>query len=136
MLLNQNGLIEMRYNASSDILTVKWPDIRGFALSEVVYSFELMRNAISHYDIKKLLIDSSKNAVEVSPESYLAIMKDLVYELSGTRLQKIARLGALNQAKETKLGFFSSLLSKEKLKDIRYSNFYEAAEALTWLEQG
>ncbi|WP_222707172.1 hypothetical protein [Pontibacter qinzhouensis] len=133
MLLHINNVIQMRYSASADVLTVKWPDVRGVAVPELRYAFEMMGDVLRHYDIKKLLIDSSSNATEIVPTAYLQLMEELLGTFTATRLQKVARLSASNSAKEAILTFYTSLVAGKKLKGILFSNFYVKKEAITWL---
>ncbi len=52
MILHQDLLLELVYDVRTDILSVKWPDIKDVSVSELEYSFKKLLDTISHYDIK------------------------------------------------------------------------------------
>lgn len=70
MILHQDLLLELVYDVRTDILSVKWPDIKDVSVSELEYSFQKLLDTISHYDIKRLLIDSSKSVVTLDDKIY------------------------------------------------------------------
>ncbi|WP_026463899.1 hypothetical protein [Adhaeribacter aquaticus] len=92
MILHSNGLITLNYNPATDILEVAYPDLHGYLLTEIKQSIDVMLDNIRNYDIKKLLLDSSKTLISVTPEETKEITTYLVSGLKTTRIRKLARL--------------------------------------------
>lgn len=64
-MLIYSGVITLDYDPPTDILETSMPDIKEFALSEVSFCLGLIVESIRNYDIKHLLLDSSKSVIEV-----------------------------------------------------------------------
>ncbi len=134
MLLHNDGLIELDYDAATDVLTVKWPDIVSAAKTELYYSFLRLNDTIRLYDIKKLLIDSRCNKVEVQEEEYDELMKVLCDGLKSSRLLKTARLGSMDQSREPKAEKHAHRLMNELKPAFAFKNFHNKSQALQWLQ--
>ncbi|TPE46338.1 hypothetical protein [Pontibacter mangrovi] len=134
MLLHNDGLIDLDYDAATDVLTVRWPDIDSAANAELHYSFLRLNDTIRRYDIKKLLIDSRYNKVQVKEVEYDALMKELCEGLKSSRLMKTARLGSLDQTREPKAEKHANRLIKELQPPFAFKNFMSKPHALQWLQ--
>jgi hypothetical protein len=134
MLLHNDGLIKLDYDAATDVLTVKWPDIDSTAKGELHHSFLRLNDTIRLYDIKKLLIDSRYNKVQVKEEEYDEMMKVLCDGLKTSRLMKTARLGSLDQAREAKAEKHAQRLINELQPSFAFKNFHDKMQALKWLQ--
>ncbi|WP_242919956.1 hypothetical protein [Pontibacter liquoris] len=135
MLLHKDGLIELHYEVASDILTVRWPDLTGASLSEVTYSFKMLTDTLKHYDIKRLLVDSRRNTVEVPEETYLNLMTKFTHELLATRLVKFARLKATDPVREKKTEDATELVNSMIVIPIAFKNFSDEESARRWLRE-
>lgn len=136
MLLHRDGLIELNYDAATDILTVSWPDINSYSSSQLAYSFAKLKDAIMYYDIKKLLIDSRFNEVMVEQETYSELIRQLHQSLRTTRLEMTARLGSLNEEREVKAKQHAVQLIDELKPTFAFRNFDNPGMALQWLKAG
>lgn len=134
MILHKDGLIELNYDVKDDILSVKWPDITNFIKSEAQYSFKLLIDAIRHYDVKKLLIDSRHNVVEIPDPEYQTLMLQFSHDLVATRLQKIARIVSFDVNREQKVQAVSEQIRPQLKTTLHTQNFQTEAEALAWLK--
>ncbi|WP_114777431.1 hypothetical protein [Botryobacter ruber] len=122
-------LITLDYNPAKDVLIVEWPDIQEFSITEVKHSLQDIINTVKFYDVKNLLVDSRKAVIGVSKEEYTTIASGFIKELSGTRIQKVARLESNNKVKEAQVKEISPLITA-----IAFQNFSDFNEALRWLD--
>lgn len=136
MLLHRDGLIELNYDAATDILTVSWPDITKLNSSEMDYSFNKLKDFITYYDIKKLLIDSRFNKVEVDKEEYSTLVERIYNGLRTTRLEMTARLGSLDRERESKARKHAAELINHLKPSFAFQNFDDPGMALQWLRMG
>lgn len=68
MVLFDNSLIKLDYDPATDILAVEYPDLHDFLLSEIKRSIDTLVDTVKHYDVKRLLLDSTRTVVAVSDE--------------------------------------------------------------------
>ncbi|PRY15530.1 hypothetical protein CLV24_102151 [Pontibacter ummariensis] len=132
-MLIYNGIITLDYDPTTDILATSMPDVREFAFPEVSFCLGLIVDNVRVYDIKKLLLDSSKSVIEVEDEAYKAITTKFAMDLMGTRLQKLARVGTVDLKREEKSTKLSAELRQELNLPMEFKNFTSRAEAMDWL---
>jgi len=130
-----SGIITLNYNPATDVLDTSMPDVKQFGLSEVSFCLQLIVESIRNYDIKKLLLDSSKSVVEVEDEPYKAVTTKFGTELMGTRLKKIARVATADARREEKSATVSAELRRELNFPVEFRNFTSKAGAMEWLLQ-
>jgi hypothetical protein len=128
-----NGIIKLDYNPATDILATSMPDVTQFGLSEVSFCLGLIVESVTNYDIKLLLLDSSKSVVEVEDEAYKTVVTRFAQDLIRTRLQKIARIATENTKREEKSAQVATEIRQGLNLQIKYKNFTNEAEALDWL---
>jgi hypothetical protein len=139
MLLNEkvmqiySGIITLDYNPATDVLISEMPDTREFGLSEVSFCLELIVENVRNYDIKHLLLDSSKSVLGLEGEAYKSLSIKFSRDLMSTRLKKIARVGTTNSNREEKSAKLTTELRQELNFPIQFQNFTNQAEALQWL---
>ncbi len=134
MILHKDGLIQLDYDVWSDILRVKWPDITAFIKLEVQYSFKLLIDNVRHCDVKRLLIDSRHNTVEIPDVEYKGLMWQFSQDLLATRLQKVARIVSTDVARENKVKAVSEEIKAQLTMTLQSQNFENEADALVWLK--
>ncbi len=132
-MLIYSGIITLDYNPTTDVLVTSMPDVRQFGMSEVSFCLGLIVDNIRNYDIKNLLLDSSKSVIEVEDEAYKAITAKFTKDLMSTRLKKIARVGTLDIKREEKSAKLSMELKQEFSLPIIFENFTSKAAAMEWL---
>jgi hypothetical protein len=128
-----NGIITLDYNPSTDVLVTSMPDIKQFGLSEVSFCLGLIVDSIRNYDIKNLLLDSSKSVIEVEDEAYKTITTKFSKELMTTRLKKIARVATTDNNREKKSAKLSAEIKQELNLPVVFANFTSQTEAMLWL---
>jgi hypothetical protein len=130
MILYQSGLIKLDYDPAVDILFVEWPDFQVYTLSDVRMAINTLVETVRIYDIKKLLVDSSRTVIEVNEEEYRAVMADFARALMTTRLQKMARIMTSDPERESRVNAV-----KEEVKlSVAFQNFTDRAVAIEWLK--
>jgi hypothetical protein len=131
MLLYTSSLFTLNYDPTTDILSADWPDVKDFLVPEVNREIIVLIDNIKHYDVKKLLIDTSKAKIEVSSAEYQDFIAAFAVALKSTRLQKFARIGTNNPEREkiTEQAKNSSGISEV----MEFRSFATKAEALDWL---
>ena len=136
MILHQDALIVLDYNPATDVLTLKWPDIRSFNLAELTHSFNSLVATIRHYDIKYLLVDARSHSVtEVTDEEYRQAVQKLSQDFGTTRLQKIARIQSYNLTHENQAQKLNAEVEKMMPPALAFRNFEKPTEASTWLQE-
>lgn len=133
MILHQDGLIELVYEPKTDILSVKWPDLRLTATSAIQYSFTKLIDTINHYHITKLLIDSSGNSGEVDNQDYQALALKLSRDLAATRLEKVARIISADKVRESRTQAYAQEIKAVVSFKLVSQEFEEKASAIAWL---
>lgn len=132
-MLLYNGIITLDYDPATDVLVTGMPDIRQFGLSEVSFCLGLIVESVRNYDIKHLLLDSSKSVVEIEDEAYKAVTAKFGMDLMKTRLRKIARVATADAGREEKSTRISAELRQELNLPVTFQNFTSRAEAMDWL---
>ena len=133
MILHRDGLLVLEYDIASDVLYVSWPDLSGFSMDEIQYSFQKFIEAIKSYDVKRLLLDSSKTRVDASYEDYKTLMLELSTGFLGTRLERIARVRAEDNMREQLVQQFIQEIVVDPQFSIPYQDFASVQDALDWL---
>jgi hypothetical protein len=133
MNIFSNGLISLDYDPATDILFAALPDIRNFGTTEVERSLQIFVETITNYDIKKLLLDSSKAIIEVDDEVYRKIILTFSTDLMKTRLKYIARVGTPLENQEKRAQEVASNIKQITTIPLDFRNFTNPTEALEWL---
>lgn len=131
--MHRDGLLVLEYDIASDVLYISWPDLSGFSKVEIQYSFQKLIEAIKSYDVKRLLLDSSKTRVDASYEDYKMLMLELGTGLLSTRLERIARVRAEDNMREQLVQQFTQEIVVDPQFNIPYQDFKSVDDALEWL---
>lgn len=136
MLLHKDGLIELNYDVATDILTAKWPDMMNFTTAEIRFAFKKIVDTLKHYDIKKLLVDSRSNVVEITDEAYTVLALEFTRDLKTSRVKKVARLQTLDPAREKRAAHVTQQVQAQlQSGEQRYGSFPTVQSALEWLRE-
>ncbi len=134
MILFQNSIIKLDYTPATDILEVEYPDLHGFLLNEIKTSINIMVDNVKNYDVKKLLLDSTKTIISVSEEESREIATYLATGLLNTRVQKVARVQSSSDTVETTAKGNIQHIQESWSLPFQLQNFVGKAEALNWLK--
>ena len=127
------GMITLNYNPVTDVLVSDMPDIKQFGLAEVSFCLGLIVENVRNYDIKNLLLDSSKSIIDVENEAYQAISNQFGKDLLSTRLKRIARVGTTDIRREENAAKVTAELKQQLNLPIQFKSFSNQAEAMKWL---
>lgn len=135
MVLFDNSLIRLDYDPATDILAVEYPDLHGFLLSEIKRSIDTLVDTVKHYDVKRMLLDSTRTVVSVSDEESREIALYLTAGLMRTRVLKVARVQSGSATVEaTAEGNIRHI--KESLSlPFDVQNFTDRKVAIEWLKK-
>ncbi|TXK26551.1 hypothetical protein FVR03_21760 [Pontibacter qinzhouensis] len=132
-MIIQNNLIKLEYNPVTDILNVEWPNISADLLTEVKHTLKAIVDAIKHYDVKKLLINSQQTIIGISQSEYENILKSFSQDLNATRLQMVARIESKHLKRELLVKEVS--LQLKNTSNFEFQNFTTMTDAISWLEK-
>jgi hypothetical protein len=135
MILHQNSIILLDYNPATDILQVDYPDLNSLHLSEIRHSLKLLVEAVIGYDVKKLLLDASNTATNLSVEDNKNLSLELAADLAKTRLQKLARIQPNVQLSEVIAQQNIRQIKLAGLMSYQLQTFTSRPEAIEWLKR-
>ena len=133
MLLFKNSIITLDYNPAADILEVAYPDLHGFLLPEIKHSIDIMIDNVKNYDVKRILLDSTRTVISVSEEESREITVCLAAGFMKTRVQKLARLQSAKASVEDTAQENIKHITETLPLTFQLKNFTSKAEALAWL---
>ncbi|WP_161888680.1 hypothetical protein [Pontibacter russatus] len=133
MLLFKNSIITLDYNPAADILEVAYPDLHGFLLPEIKHSIDILMDNVRNYDVKRILLDSTKTVISVSEEESREVAMYLAAGVMKTRVQKLARLQSAKASVEATAQENIKHITDSQLLSFQLKNFTSRAEAVAWL---
>jgi len=134
MILFENGIIKLEYDPATDILVIDYPDLHGYQISEIKHSVDILADNVRNYDVKKVLLDSTKTVVTVTPEESKEIAVYMARALAKTRVKKLARLESLNSTVKARAKENIQHIQKAIALPFALQNFTEKTDALNWLQ--
>ncbi|RNI24084.1 hypothetical protein [Rufibacter latericius] len=134
MILFENTIIKLDYSPATDILEVAHPDLHDHLLPEIKDSIKILLENVRSYDVKRLLLDSSRTTVSVSEQESLQIGMYLAEGLMKTRLVKLARLQSPSPAVEENAEKDIREIEQAGMLTFELQNFTKKVEALEWLK--
>jgi archaellum biogenesis ATPase FlaH len=135
MKLYQDRLIILDYDPSTDVLSVDWPSVGAYDLSEVERSLNILVECIRSYDVKLLLIDSTRTTIspDLDMARYQTVVTEFAHKLQQTRLRKSARIMHADLVRESTSQKISEDITRKAGLVVENRNFAGRAEALAWL---
>ncbi|TXK36697.1 hypothetical protein FVR03_17105 [Pontibacter qinzhouensis] len=131
MILFQSHAIRLNYAPSTDILTADLSVEHEFYLLEIREVLRTISDAVRHYDVKRLLMDSRKRMLQIDKESYAQLMIEFASELNGTRLQKFGRLRSGVASRED----LALYIQEQVAHNFTLRSFTDKDKAYEWLLQ-
>ena len=133
LVLDLTDLVYLDYDPTTGVLYARWPDNSPLMVQYFEESFEAVLLAIKTYEVKYLLLDSSRNRNSLSPEHYLHIFTLLFSGLAQTPLQKMARLKSSFEGIESKFRHYNHEIIEGIGIHFQVANFEWREEAIAWL---
>lgn len=133
MILFDNSLIRLDYDLATDILEVEYPDLHDYLLSDIKRSIDTLLDNIKNYDVKRLLLDSTRTIISVGDEESREISTYLAAGLTKTRVQKVARVQSPSAAVENTAQHNIRHIQESRMLSFELQNFSSKALAMEWL---
>jgi len=133
MILFQNSIVKLDYNPATDILEIEYPDLHGYLLLEIKHNINIIVDIIKSYDVKKLILDSTRTVIAVSEEESKEVAMYLAAGIMTTRVQKVARLQSLNSDVEKTAQDNVGHIERAQTLPFQIQNFTSKTEATLWL---
>ncbi|WP_347160308.1 hypothetical protein [Pontibacter chitinilyticus] len=133
MLLFDNSAIKLSYDPSTDILEADYPDLHGSRLSEVIFNLDKLVEAVSSYDIKLVLLNSSTTAVSVGDAESRQVAAHLAAGLARTRVLRVARVSSQDQSVEETAQANMGHIRRSLRLPFELKSFPSREEAVRWL---
>lgn len=124
-----NPVIKLDYSPAQDILSVEWPDVHDYSISEAAYTLDAIVETVKYYDVKYLLTDTRKGIVEIPEPRYKELILKFAKDLAATRLQKIARVVTESTLREKPI----NEIRHEAQLAVPIKSFFNVEEAFRWL---
>lgn len=135
MVLFDNSLIRLDYDPATDILVVEYPDLHDFLLTEIKRSIDTLVDTVKHYDVKRIMLDSTRTIISVSDEESREIALYLTAGLMRTRISKVARVQSPSATVEATAEGNIRHIKESISLPFDLQNFTNRKEAVEWLKK-
>jgi len=133
MILFENSVVKLDYNPATDILDVAYPDLHDYLLPEIKHSINILVDTIKGYDVKKLLLDSTRTVIAVDEAESREIAVYLAGGIMQTRVQKVARVESPSKSVEATAEVNIRHIRETQQLPFQLHNFTSKHEAVDWL---
>jgi hypothetical protein len=133
MVLYRDDIVELDYAAAQEILYVELQDQRGLCVSEVKKVFMSIVVCAREHRIPKVLLDLTRNAVEMTKAEYKSVFTQLVVGLMPTPIRKVARVATKDPVREHSVDATYREIQKCINLPLEFRSFAGRDEALRWL---
>ena len=135
MILFENSVVRLDYDPTTDVVVVEYPDLHDYLLPEIKYSIDKMVEVIRNYDIKHLLLDSTRTVFSVGEEQSKEVAMYLAAGIMKTRVQKVARVQSPVEAVEKRAQGNIKHIQESQPLPFKLQNFTDSSVALEWLNE-
>ncbi len=120
--------IELKYDATEDVLIAEWPHVTEGNIAELKASMELLLSYVRENQVKNLLIDVRNSEVVIPSAEYNTLLAWFILELTDTNLRKIARVNPADYVRKNVLDKTEIDVYKKDYSVIfeEYTNYKEA----------
>ena len=133
MVLYQDELIRLELASAQGILYVEPRERRAFSAADVRKVFMSTVACTREHAIQRLLLDFSRNALELTGEEYKAVMAQLAVGLLPTHIRRVARVATADPAREHKVEAAYGEIQRAVSLPLEFRSFAGRAQALAWL---
>lgn len=133
MILFENSTVKLLYDPTTDIAVVEYPDLHDYMLSEIKYSIDILVDTVRNYDIRKLLLDSTRTVSTVSEEQSREVATYLAVGIMKTRVSMVARVQSPAKAVETRAQNNINHIRESQQLPFLLENFTDKSVAMEWL---
>ncbi|WP_125185396.1 hypothetical protein [Botryobacter ruber] len=126
-------LVKLDYASAQDVLFVEPQDNGGLSFSKINRVFSSIVACIKEREIKNLLIDFSRNTLAVTETEYKSALARLAVGLTGTTIEKLARIATDDQTREKMIERLEAEIRNVIKSPLQVKDFPNRAEAMQWL---
>lgn len=134
MVLFENSIVRVDYNPATDIVVVEYPDLHSYLVPEIKHSIDILVDIIRNFDIKKLLLDSTRTVTSVSEDEGREVASYLAAGVARTRVRKVARVQSPVSAMEARAQGNIAHIQKTQQLPYQLQNFTDKKVAIEWLK--
>ena len=134
MILEEDSLLNFRYDLKTDILSVRFPDLVDIPMPQIENSLEKLGRNIINFDVKKLLLDLRSGVIGIGESDYRHHVGEFIKTLGGSRLEKVARVLPKNPVREYLIDQFAEEMRAKLDLPFVARSFTNKTEALRWLK--
>lgn len=136
MIIYQSGLLSLDYSPATDVLTAELPNVVEFGVPELSRALAIVGENAHNYDIKRLLLDSSKVLVDkMGDEDYRAVVGEFIAGLTRSRLERLARVNGTVPSHEERVLTVANDATQRLGSPFMIRTFFGREDALRWLVQ-
>ncbi|TPE41078.1 hypothetical protein [Pontibacter mangrovi] len=133
MILFDNSIITISYDPVTDLLEAAYPDLHASHLSEITFYMDKLVETVKHYDIKRVLLNSSSTHVFVSGPASQQVAAYLAAGLAQTRVRRVARVSSPNEAVEEIAQANLEYIRQALSLPFALKSFTDSKQATKWL---
>lgn len=135
MILEEDALLNFRYDPKTDILSVRFPSLVGTPKMQIENSMQKLGRNIINFDVKKLLLDLRSGVIGIEEEDYRHLVREFLQTLENSRLEKVARVLPENPVREYLIDHFAAEMRGKLGLPFQAQSFTSKTEALKWLKK-
>lgn len=135
MILEEDALLNFRYDPKTDILSVRFPALVGTPKMQIENSMQKLGRNIINFDVKKLLLDLRSGVIGIEEEDYRHLVREFLQTLENSRLEKVARVLPENPVREYLIDHFAAEMRGKLGLPFQAQSFTSKTEALKWLKK-
>ncbi|WP_162056461.1 hypothetical protein [Pontibacter pamirensis] len=135
VLLYADELVELEHAAIDDILFAELKETRPLPAPEFKRVIMSVVTGAREHQVKKMLLDFSKNALDMTGMEYRSIMAQLTVGLMRSPAQKVARMATTDMEREQLFRSVCDEIHVAIKQPIEFLSFGDRAEALQWLKR-
>lgn len=134
MILFENSVIRLNYNPATDILEVEYPDLHDYLIPEIKHSINILIETVKNYDVKRVLLDSTRTVSSVDEEESREVAVYLAAGFMSTRVQRVARVESSSEAVEKTAQRNIQHIQGAQPLPFQLKNFTSKTAATDWLK--
>src|SRR5688572_30079393 len=135
MILEEDALLNFRYDPKTDILSARLPDLIHTPTMQIEDSLQKLGRNITNFDVKKLLLDLRSGVIGIGEDDYRLLVGKFLETLENSRLEKVARVIPENPVREYLIDHFAAEMRGKLGLPFQAQSFTSKTEALKWLKK-
>ncbi|MBB6609946.1 hypothetical protein H7F15_02760 [Pontibacter sp. Tf4] len=133
MILYSDHIIRLEYDPACDLLLTSLTVAREYDVKEVRSAFLSIITHVNEYNITSLLLDFTRNTLDLQAGEYKVTVAQLTVGLLQTSLRKVARVSTADPIREEKIASMLQDIQTAVPLPIQVKMFPTKEAALQWL---